>query len=276
VTPVGGFLGDVHQLATLSVNGIGHLYYVAMLLQMYVLCPLFVWFLRKTASVHLLLVIASIAAQVWLMGRVSQSPATNRELWNYQVYLVVGGVVGARFETVARRIWQFRRPLVVLILGVAVATEVQYFHAVHRGVSPTVASDPFQSRFIAFNLAGALGLYLLGAWWVSKRRPRLLEGAVKSGADNSYGVYLSHGVFLNALIFWAYGTHLDNDLHVLVPLTAVAMVWSSAAIVCSVLARTPLAWTVGRARRPARGAASLGRGEPRRRARTSSLHLSVS
>jgi peptidoglycan/LPS O-acetylase OafA/YrhL len=264
VKPVGPFANEVHQLAVVSVTGIGHLYYVAMLLELYVLLPVFMWFLRRTAPIHLLLVAVSVAAQIWPMSRVAQSPATNRELWNYQVYLVVGAVVGARFSAVSVWLWRCRRPLGFVVVAVAVATEVLYVRAVHLGTGVGAASDPFQARFIAFNLAAALGLYLLGTWWVAKHRPVFLVGMVKSGADNSYGVYLSQGVALNLLIYWHFGARLEPHLRwPIVALLSLAIVWFSSALLCSILARTPLAWTVGRAQRPLRGAPSAGRFEPR-------------
>lgn len=254
---------ELHELATYSVIGIGHLYFVAVLLQLWVLAPLLMWFLRHTARIHLLIIAGSIVAQIWLMSQIDQTGVTNREIWDYQLDIVVGVIVGARLADVRRWLWRLRWLLVPVIAAVVVLTEVQYFYSVHHGVGVGAASDPFQSIFIPFNFAVATGLYLLGMWWVSRSRPHFLASLVKAGADNSYGVYLSQGVFINTLVYLDFSSaSLGHLAWPVVALAAVAITWCGGAALCSLLARSPLAWTVGRARRPLSGSPARGRFEP--------------
>jgi peptidoglycan/LPS O-acetylase OafA/YrhL len=164
---------------------------------------------------------------------------------------------------VSHWLWRLRRLLAVLIAAVLVTTEIQFVATVHSGVGVGAASDPFQARFIATNLAMALGLYLVGCWWVRRPRPPVLRNLVKSGSDNSFGVYLCHGVALNLLIHWGYGARLEAHMRwEYAALIAVVIVWTAAATFCAAVARTPLAPAVGRARRPLWHGPARGRAEP--------------
>jgi peptidoglycan/LPS O-acetylase OafA/YrhL len=263
VQPTGSWTHQAGQLGSGVVQGIGHLYYVAVLLQFLVVFPLLVWCLRRTARFHLLVVIASVVVQVWLMRHVSQTPSTNRDLDNYQVYLVVGAVAGAHFEQVARRLWERRGIVAALVLAVLVGTEVLTVSGIRGGTAESMAADPFQARFIAFNFAVFVGLYLLGAWWFARPRSPRATDLILAGADNSFGVYLSQGIPINVLLCWGWRAHLEPELNpVLTVLLAAVVVWLSAALLSSALARTPLARVVGRARRPWSGGPAAGRFEP--------------
>jgi hypothetical protein len=86
---------------------------------------------------------------------------------------------------------------------------------------------------------------------VKPGRSRRLRAAVRSGSDNSYGVYLSQILFINALI-WAGWARLDSVVWWPLLCTAtVVIVFLAGVALTSLLARTPLAVPLtGRQRQP--------------------------
>lgn len=260
----GSVADEAHQFVYELYHGIGHLYYVAVLLRFCLVFPLVLWIVRRTERFHLLLVVASLALQIWLMLRVSQNPATNREVINYQLYFVVGCVLGARLPQLSAWVQRWRWLLAVAAGACVVAVEALYLWSVKHGALVGPSSDPFQGRFIPLNLGTFTLLYLAGLWWTSRRRPELADRVVKGGGDNSFGVYLSHGVLVNLLLYSLFVQHLEqHGWHwPLLCVGAAFAIWAAAALGCSIIARTPLAHAVGRARRKIVGSPPAGRFEP--------------
>ena len=93
---------------------------------------------------------------------------------------------------------------------------------------------------IPFDLGAIACLYLLGVALVKPGRSRRLRAAVRIGSDNSYGVYLSQMLFINALI-WAGWARLDSVVWWPLLCTAtVVIVFLAGVALTSLLARTPL------------------------------------
>jgi hypothetical protein len=81
-------------------------------------------------------------------------------------------------------------------------------------------------------------------------------------SDNSMGVYLSHIMFLDALVTLGLGGLSRSVPWIVTVVVAVAVTWLAATLFTEVAARTPVSrWLVGRARRPWRGGPPpVGRG----------------
>ena len=59
------------------------------------------------------------------------------------------------------------------------------------------ASDPLQPIVIPFNIGAIASIYLLGVFLVDRRRsPTTVRAVVRSGSDDSYGVYLAQMIFV--------------------------------------------------------------------------------
>jgi hypothetical protein len=94
---------------------------------------------------------------------------------------------------------------------------------------------------IPFDIGAIACLYLLGVALVKPGRSRRLRAAVRSASDNSYGVYLSQMLFINALI-WAGWARLDSVVWwPLLCVATVIIVFLAGVVLTSLLARTPLA-----------------------------------
>jgi hypothetical protein len=144
------------------------------------------------------------------------------------------------------------RLVIALTVAAALFAEAVYFLA-EKGVTTALGSgnDPFQPSVIPFTLGAIACLYLLGVYLVKPERSRRLRAAVRSGSDNSYGVYLSQMLFINILI-WTGWAKLDSVVWwPLLCAATVLLVFLAGVALTSVLARTPLAVPLtGRQRQP--------------------------
>jgi len=86
---------------------------------------------------------------------------------------------------------------------------------------------------------------------VKPERSRRVRAAVRSGSDNSYGIYLAQMLFINALI-WLGWAKLDSVVWwPLLCAATLVMVYLGCVALTSLLARTPLAVPLtGRQRQP--------------------------
>jgi peptidoglycan/LPS O-acetylase OafA/YrhL len=106
----------------------------------------------------------------------------------------------------------------------------------------------------------------LGVWLVGKRRSHRTRSVVRSGSDNSYGVYLAQLIFIGILsgLGWK---HLNSYVPwPIVCLVTVVLVYTACIALTELLARTSLAKPLtGRTRVPWR-AGTLAPPEPSRAA----------
>ena len=264
----------LHMLQTVGIQlitGAGHLYFVIVLVQFYLLFPLLAWVLDRAARWHVAIVGVGLAAQLavtialhylHMNSLIWRDIDATREITSYGFYLVAGAVTGAHLPAVRSWVWRHRWAVGGAALAVTAGAEVFYVLTVHAGESPGDASDPFSPEFIASYLAAIALLWLAGAWWAAWRRDGRLSRFVRTASDNSFGVYLSHVVFLDLLATYGLG-RLDRQLPwAVVVLIAVAVTWTGASLFTVAMARTPVSrWVTGRARRPLRGGPPpVGRG----------------
>jgi peptidoglycan/LPS O-acetylase OafA/YrhL len=253
------------HLGVLLVTGPGHLYFVPVLVQFYLLFPVLLRLLERARRYHLALVGVSLALQVALtvvlhyghtLLLVWQDVDSTREVTSYLFYLVAGAVVGAHLEEARTWVWRRRWMLLAVAAVLAVGVETWYVLTVRAGASPEAASDPFAPELIPSYLADIVFLWLAGAWWAACQRDRRRAGLpdsrgarlVRTLSDNSYGVYLSHAVFLDIVITLGLEPDVPWPVKVLI---ALAAAWTGASLFTAALARTPLGpWLTGRARRP--------------------------
>jgi peptidoglycan/LPS O-acetylase OafA/YrhL len=165
-----------------------------------------------------------------------------REFTPYAFYLIAGSIAAFHLESVNEWLVRHARLVIALTVAAAFGAEAVYFLA-EKGVTTVLGSgnDPFQPSVIPFDVGAIACLYLLGVALVKPGRSRRLRAAVRWGSDNSYGVYLSQMLFINALI-WAGWARLDSVVWWPLLCTAtVVIVFLAGVALTSLLARTPLA-----------------------------------
>jgi peptidoglycan/LPS O-acetylase OafA/YrhL len=252
--------GAVGHLGYLTATGYYQLYYLLVILEFYLLFPLLFLLLRRTVGHHGALLAASGAIQVMLVSAMHwqvlpglmQGFWATREVTSYQFYLLAGMVIALHLDEVHAWLIAHTRSVLAFTLGSALVAEGWYFLAAHHVVPGLgTADDPFQPIVIPFNIGAIAAIYLLGVWLVGKRRSHRTRSVVRSGSDNSYGVYLAQLLFIGILsgLGWK---HLNGAVPwPIVCLITVVLVYAACVALTELLARTSLAKPLtGRTRVP--------------------------
>jgi peptidoglycan/LPS O-acetylase OafA/YrhL len=231
----------------LVATGYYQLYYLLVVMQFYVLFPALLVLVRRTDGHHAALVAASLALQVLIVSLMHWNvlpPAmrgfwATREVVSYQFYLLAGMVVALHMDDVHRWICRHARAIVAATVAAAVGAEVWYVLATrHVGSWLGSGSDPLQPIVIPFNIGAIACIYLVGVFLVDRRRSTTVRATIRSGSDNSYGVYLAQMVFILALS-WLGWRQLDHYLSwPVVGVLTVAVVFLACVLLTSLLART--------------------------------------
>ncbi|HEX4258714.1 MAG TPA: acyltransferase [Streptosporangiaceae bacterium] len=261
---ISGTSGSLLQIARNAglqlISGSGHLYYVFVLMQFYLLFPVLLWLLNRTRRWPAVILVASLGIQVWVSFALHYqhwSPQvwydinSTREVTSYVFYLVAGMVIGAHLPVVRAWVWRHRWLLLAAGTLVLAAVEAWFVLTVRSGQAPTAAADPFEPEAIPLYAAAILLLWLAGAWWAHRSRNGWPSRLVAATSDNSMGVYLSHIMFLDALVTLGLGGLSRRVPWIITVLLAVTVTWLAATAFTEFAARTPVSrWLVGRARRP--------------------------
>jgi peptidoglycan/LPS O-acetylase OafA/YrhL len=239
----------LHGLAAMAETGYYQLYFLMVIMQFYVVFPLVAVLLRRTKGHHGLVVACAALAQVamavlthWRLLPPLMEKYSQQDGLSYLLYLVGGCVVACHLEQVDAWVRRHARLVFTLTAVAALAAEGIYFLA-HYGVTTLLGStsDPFQPSVIPFNIGAIACGYLAGIALVRPGRSRFTKAVVRSGSDNAYGIYLSHLLVINALIWLGWGR-----LGSVLPWPVLCLLTVGIIIACclpltALLARTPLA-----------------------------------
>lgn len=252
---------DVGHFFWLLLSGYDQLYFLVVLLQFYLIYPVFLWLIQRTQRHHWWLLGASLALEAvlfwldheqlvpaWMLNQ-----AATRELWNYQLFVIAGGVFAWHYQEVHGWLGRHWRALLVATAAAIAFSEGWFLLAVHNvpGFRTGDPSDPFQPVEIPLYLGLITAIYLLGVLLGRERNPRWLRSLVQAGADYSYGIYLSQVLFLTALVTFGWPS-LDRSLPwPVVTVGGIVIVYAGAVALSMLLARLPGArGTAGIPRRP--------------------------
>jgi hypothetical protein len=174
----------------------------------------------------------------------------SRLIFSYPLYLVGGIVVALHLDDV--HAWVVRHARLILIatalgaLGAVLLNNVR-----HQGIFDEIVrpgGNPFATAVIPYTVGAIFCVYLLGVFMVSPKRSLRTRAAVKSGSDNSYGIYLSQLLWIPLLLRVWHRIHFSPPFPI-GPLIAVVVVYSLGFLFTAIIARTPLARAVtGRSR----------------------------
>jgi peptidoglycan/LPS O-acetylase OafA/YrhL len=233
----------------LVASGYYQLYYLLVIMQFYVLFPLLLLLARRATGHHGVLMAVSLAVQVLIVSLMHWKVLppymrgfwASREIISYQFYLLAGMVAAMHLDDVHNWICRHVRFILVGTVGAAAAAEVWYvLSAKHIVPWMGSGSDPLQPIVIPFNCGAIACIYLVGVYLVDARRSTTVRAMIRSGSDNSYGIYLAQMVFIIALS-WLGWRALDHYLSwPVVSLLTITIVFLGCILLTSLLARTPL------------------------------------
>jgi peptidoglycan/LPS O-acetylase OafA/YrhL len=251
----------LRQLATMAYTGFNQLYFLLVIMQFYLVFPLVTMLLRRTRGQHGLVIAVAAAAQVtmtilthWQLLPTPMEQYAQEDVLSYPLYLIGGSVVACHLDEVHAWVCGHARLILALTAAAALFAEGVYFLS-RYGVTSALGSgsDPFQPSVIPFNVGAIACGYLAGVALVRPSRSRWTKAAVRLGADDAYGIYLSQVLFLTALSWLGWSRLTSVIPWPLVILLTVAIVFGCGIALTSLLARTPLAVPLtGRKRVPLR------------------------
>lgn len=115
-------------------------------------------------------------------------------IMSYQFYIVAGVVIAERMEAISSAILRLRKKVYVAALSVAVIGLGVYVAQLAAGAEPSYAAAVFQPFIVVASVAYGLALLAFSLQWV-KNGMRFAK-PVAAVAEDSFGIYLSHALFL--------------------------------------------------------------------------------
>jgi peptidoglycan/LPS O-acetylase OafA/YrhL len=246
---VGSLGGDAGRLGSLLLTGYDQLYFLVVLMQFYLIYPAFLWVVRRTERHHWWLLGVSFALQVFLFWLVHDQDlpgwmlgqGATRELWNYELFVFAGAVMAWHYRTV--HAWLCRHWHAVLAAtAAAVAFGEAWYVLAAQGVpgfGGSDPSDPFQPAEIPLYLGLIALVYLFGVLTTNERWPRRLRALVQSGADYSYGIYLSQVLVATPLTTFGWRSLERYVPWEVVTVVGIVVIFVSAWLLSALLARLP-------------------------------------
>ncbi|GGB42963.1 acyltransferase [Gordonia jinhuaensis] len=193
----------------------GHLYFLFVSMQIYLIFPLALIILKKTWGYHRYLLAVSFICQAAVMYYMVRPPADflthglQGVIWMhlvctlipYQFFVLAGAIAAMHYEAFQPFMIRWKRQLIAGGLVVIVATLVYYVHKVNVGEDMFRATNVFMLHNVFAFIAIIVILYCLGTVWQSRRRDGSLAAKfMAKAADRSFGVYLVHAVVCNEIL----------------------------------------------------------------------------
>lgn len=249
------------HLLYLLATGYYQLYYLLLLLELCLVYPGLLWLLRRTEGHHKMLLAASIALQLALMallhwgflaGSLGKGNGMS-ELWNYELFVVAGGLFAYHYEEAHAWLLAHRRAVVWFTVGAGLFAEGWAALGEARvpeigGLNPIAV---FQPVVMPFYLGLVASIYLLGVSLCARRRSGRFRALVKLGVDDSYGIYLSQLLVFQLLVALGYDDLRTALAWPVLWAGGVVVVFCLSTLLTSLLARLPGARALsGRPRQP--------------------------
>jgi oxalate---CoA ligase len=240
----------------LDGNAEYHLYFLVVTLQLYIVFPWLLRFVRRTAGRAIpILAIVGILNLGWLaVLQYDPQPgfwwARAYELLpTYAIYVLAGCYAALHFERLHSWVMGHSRRLLVLAGAAAAVAEGAYLLQL-RSLPPRSANAVLQPAMAASSVAALIVVYLIGARWAAgSRRHRPL---VQLASEISFGVYLAHPLILQVLLEHGLGNGRQALPAPLATTLAFFGAAGGAALLCLIVRRTPLSLVlIGRRAAPA-------------------------
>ena len=238
-----------------------YLYYIVISMELYILFPAFVWFMRRTERYHWWLLLGSFLFELGLMWfnkdylqnlNTAHLPVwlywliryRDRNIVMYQFWFVCGAVFAIRYQEIKSFLLAHGRAVAVT-LAVALAALTAHFwldlYLLHQ--DETMSVLVLQPIMIPYSLIVTLALCYAGIRWSQarlKKSMRWLSNFIKTAAAASFGIFLIHPLMLHyaEVVIYALHTTVIERLFLL-PLTIIG-VYGIAMLIARAIAGIPL------------------------------------
>ena len=199
VWPAAAFL---RHFGRVLLTGNGHLYYLIITFQMYLLAPGLVFILRRAEKYIAWFGAVAIAWELfsWTMAGYGHQGGWAPSLWvsTYVGYFVLGGVIGFSWNNV--RLWlNAHRAIVALgFPALWMGLTATFFGDLQWFGGLSVATSMFQPISALYCVALTMTLMASGAWFEEVRSQwKGLGSTIGIVADASFGIYLIHPIFVH-------------------------------------------------------------------------------
>ena len=225
-----------------------HLYFLLVTMQVYLLVPVIVWFVKKTRGQHRTVLIVSFVIQLGIMWFYMYGPDAAIAPWeklvflSYEFFIVAGAIAADHASDFLTWVRAHRAAIgVIVAAGAVFMLGVWLFQSWVLGQSLYSAGTPLQPAEMVWAVCVGLGFLAVGTWWADRRRPgsRFARG-VDRVSDRSFGIFLSHPLVLWILL-WVGGDWVpDNVSKPWLTLVAYVVVILIAYLIADLSRRTPL------------------------------------
>lgn len=237
-----------------------HLYFLLVTMQLYLVFPLLLKFVRRTAD-HAVRVLAIVAAfnlawlavlqyvpmrspwQAWLYGRAYELLPT------YSMYVLAGAYAAIHYDRIQAYVEQHQRRLLA-VAGVSAMVAIGAYLVQLPYMPDYQAGGVLQPAMTASCIAAVIVVYLIGNRWASGQRRGVRWVAI--GSEISFGVYLAHPLVLKLLTDHGFGGGEAWLPAPLITVLAYLITVVGATALAYAINRSPLALVLGGRRRTRR------------------------
>lgn len=251
--PLWPVLPYLERFVRVLPTGNGHLYYVVLTMELYVVTPLFMALVRLARRHPVVIGAAAVAWELvlWtLSGYLGWHwVAPQMLVWTYGGYFTLGGILAVHWPAVrdwlsARRgqtLWFWAAGCALLAVGYG----ADYAWTRNLGLATTV----FQPVSVIYSVAVIAALFAGGTWFeatrvIDSRWDRL----VRLLGNASFGIYLISPIFLHGWLTVTHGTALGRLPWINTVFTAAVTLVASTAAVYWLQTKPRLTWLVGQPR----------------------------
>jgi peptidoglycan/LPS O-acetylase OafA/YrhL len=237
-----------------------HLYFLLVTMQVYLLVPLIVWFVRRTRGHHRLVLaiffviqLAITAVYLYHPGSLGWYGAAEKQFfWSYPFFIIAGAIAADHAPAFLAWVRAHRGAIGLLVLGGAVLA-LGVFAIQHWvfGMSAYHAGTPLQPVIMVWSTCVTLGFLAVGTWWADRRvAGSRFARAVDRVSDRSFGIFLVHPMLLWVLLWVGAGWVPDHVPTPWLTLVAYLVVIGLSYVVADLARRSPLSLPLaGRRRR---------------------------
>lgn len=256
---------------------IGHqfyLYYLVISMQLYILFPLFLKFIKRTEGVHGWIFAFSFVleiAMMWFNKAVLQSyPMTHlppilyfldryrdRDILTYQFWFICGALIAVHYPRIKAYIIEHKGWVVTSLISSLTLLWGHYaFDQYYLHQDSVLSVLVLQPIMIPYSLVVTVALWSAGsAWSAARLKPHVkwFSSFVKVAAAASFGVFLIHPILLHYAEVIVYRLHTNApERLILLPLTII-VVYGLAIVLARLIGSVPiLSYIVGQKSDPPR------------------------